>query len=100
MSDIGIFSPEDMWILTGLAIGSLLWPIAAAAVVWRKVGVVWAGLTWIASIVLLYLLALVLDLRNADTAWPIIITWTVVPPVCAAAAIAWARRGKPHKEQN
>jgi hypothetical protein len=100
MSDIGIFTDEDLWILAGLGIAAILWPLAAAGWTWRKVGLGWGAFSLAATIVLLYILIMVVGLRDAHTAWPIIIAWAMVPPASAAACIARARRDKSLKEQN
>ncbi len=100
MSDIAIFTDEDLLILAGLGIAAILWPLAAAGWTWRKAGLGWGAFSLAASIVLLYVLIMVVGLRDAHTAWPIIIAWAMVPPACATVCIAWARRAKSEKEQN
>jgi hypothetical protein len=100
MSDIAIFTDEDLLILAALGIAAILWPLAAAGWTWRKAGLGWGAFSFAATVVLLYVLIMVVGLRDAHTAWPIIIAWAVVPLASAAACMAWARRVKPHEEQN
>ncbi|MDP6953036.1 MAG: hypothetical protein QGF53_09790 [Alphaproteobacteria bacterium] len=94
MSDIAIFTDEDLWVLAGFGIAAILWPLAAAGWTWRKVGFGWGALCLAASIVLLYTLAMIVGLSDAYSAWPIIITWAIVPAATATACIAWAKRRK------